>query len=276
MRKAMVELTHPQLSVRKQCALLDVNRNRLTSPAPKISDEDQRIMELLDRIHTAAPCFGSRRMRAVLRRDHGMHVGRRRVARLMRLAGIRPSYPRPRTSMPGKGHKVYPYLLRDIAVTEPDQVWCSDITYIPLGRGFCYLAAVMDWHTREVLGWAVSATMDVRLCLDALEMAFASGRRPGIFNTDQGSQYTCREWIARLECEGIRISMDGKGRWVDNVRIERPWRSVKYEDVYLRSYESPRAVALGLRTWFKRYNNYRPHSALNYTTPRAFCTEAAA
>lgn len=274
MRKAMVELKHPQLSVRKQCVLLDVNRNRLAPPPAKISEEDLKIMELLDIIHTADPTFGSRRMRAVLRRDYRMHVGRRRVARLMRKAGIRPIYPRPRTSAPGAGHKVYPYLLRGLKLTKPDQVWCSDITYIPLRRGFCYLAAVMDWHTREVLGWAVSATMDVRLCLDALEMALASGRRPGIFNSDQGSQYTSGQWIERVEREGIRISMDGKGCWVDNVRIERLWRSVKYEDVYLKSYESPRAVALGLASWFERYNSYRPHSALNYATPRAYAEAA--
>lgn len=265
----MVEKDHPQLSIRRQCDLLDVNRNRLEPAAAKTTDEDLRVMRLLDELHMAEPTYGARRLGQVLNRDYGFAVDRKRVARLMRLMGIAPSWPRPRTSVPGKGHKVYPYLLRDLRIDRPNQVWCADITYIPMARGYCYLMAVMDWYSRKVLGWAVSTTMDTRLCLEAWEMAIrTAGGAPEIMNTDQGSQFTSEDWIAALgRHEGLSISMDGKGRWVDNVFIERLWWSLKYEDIYLRAYETPRELERGVARWIQKYNTYRPHAALGGLTP---------
>lgn len=269
MRKAMVEAEHPQLSIRRQCALLDVNRNRLEGPAAKTSEEDLRIMRKIDELHMAEPTYGARRLCRVLNRDHGFSVDRKRVSRLMRLMEIMPCWPKPRTSAPGTGHKVYPYLLRDLVIERPNQVWCADITYIPMARGFCYLMAVMDWHSRKVLGWAVSTTMDVGFCLEAFRMAVrVAGRAPEIMNTDQGRQFTSTDWISEMgRHAGLRISMDGKGRWVDNVFIERLWWSLKYEDVYLRAYDTPRELERGVARWFERYNSYRPHTALEWRTP---------
>jgi len=268
MRKAMVERNHPQLSLRRQCSLLSVNRNRLATKAPEPTTETNRLLRLLDELHLDEPTFGSRRLRAVLLRDHGVAIGRDRVRTLMKLGHIRPCYPKPRTSRPGKGHKIYPYLLRDMTIDRPNQVWCSDITYIPMARGFCYLAVVMDWYSRAVLGWAVSTTMDANLCLEAFEAAKRNAERlPAIMNTDQGSQYTGQAWIQAMKSAKIRISMDGKGRWLDNVFVERLWRTVKYEDIYLRSYADLRELELGLGRWFQRYNRYRPHSSHNNQTP---------
>jgi putative transposase len=277
MRKKMVECGHPQLSLRRQCKLLTVNRNRLRATAPEPATETDRVLRLMDEVHLTDPSYGSRRLRAVLKRDHGVKIGRDQVRTLMKLAHIRPCYPKPRTSQPGNGHKIYPYLLRDMAVDRPDQVWCSDITYIPMARGFCYLAAIMDWHSRAVLGWTVSTTMDASLCLEAFRSARqATGKTPSIMNTDQGSQYTGQEWIQAMKSAKIRISMDGKGRWVDNVFIERLWRSVKYEDIYLRSYANLRELTVGLQSWFERYNGYRPHSSLNKQTPWIIYRQEAA
>lgn len=201
-------------------------------------------------------------MKSILERDHGLRPGRPRIGRLMKLAGIRACYPKPRTSLPGKGHTIYPYLLREMDITEADEVWCLDITYIPMERGFCYLAAIMDWHTRAVLGWSISTTMDTTLCKDALNMALErTGRIPKIMNTDQGSQYTSDAWTNEMKSRGILISMDGKGRWVDNVFIERLWRSLKYEDIYLKAYETSIDLERGVSAWMTCYNHYRPHSA---------------
>ena len=265
----MVEAGHRQLSIRRQCALLDVNRNRLEGPAAKTSEEDLRIMRKIDELHMAEPTYGARRLCRVLNRDHGFSVDRKRVSRLMRLMEIMPCWPKPRTSAPGTGHKVYPYLLRDLVIERPNQVWCADITYIPMARGFCYLMAVLDWHSRKVLGWAVSTTMDVGFCLEAFRMAVrVAGRAPEIMNTDQGRQFTSTDWISEMgRHAGLRISMDGKGRWVDNVFIERLWWSLKYEDVYLRAYDTPRELERGVARWFERYNGYRPHTALEWRTP---------
>ena len=265
----MVELAHPQLSIRCQCALLGVNRNRLEPAANKTTEEDLEIMRKLDELHMVEPTYGARRMCRVLNRDHGFSVDRKRVARLMRLMDIAPCWPKPRTSTPGAGHKVFPYLLRDLLIDRPNQVWCADITYIPMAQGYCYLMAVMDWSSRKVLGWAVSTTMDVGLCLEAFRRAvLVAGKAPEIMNTDQGSQFTSGEWIAEMQQHaGLRISMDGKGRWVDNVFIERLWWSLKYEDIYLRAYESPRELERGVGQWIDRYNSYRPHSALDGLTP---------
>ena len=269
MRKAMVEKDHPRLSIRRQCDLLGVNRNRLEPLAPKLSEEDLRIMRKIDELHMAEPTYGARRLRDVLNRDHGYAVDRKRVARLMKVMGIAPCWPKPRTSVPGAGHKVYPYLLRDLTIDRPNQVWCADITYMPRAQGYCYLTAVMDWYSRKVLGWAVSTTMDAGLCLEAFRMAVrTTGRAPEIMNTDQGSQFTGGDWLGEMEKhEGLRISMDGKGRWVDNVFVERLWWSVKYEDVYLKAYESPLELERGLAAWLARYNSYRPHAALGGLTP---------
>jgi putative transposase len=272
MRKGLVEPDHSQLSIRRQCALLAVNRNRLAPPPPKATAEDLQIMRQLDELHLREPCFGARRMSIVLGRDHGLLVSRKRAGRLMRLMGLRPCWPRPRTSLPRPGQQVFPYLLRDLAVTRPNQVWCADITYIPMAHGFCYLMAVMDWYSRKVLGWAVSTTMDVHLCLAAFRMAVrTAGRVPEIMNTDQGSQFTSAEWLTDLRSyEGLKISMDGQGRWVDNVFIERLWWSLKYEDIYLKAYASPLELERGVADWFSRYNGYRPHSALGGLTPDQF------
>ena len=265
----MVEPAHPQLSVRAQCRLLRVNRNRL-APRPKTPPDDLAVTKLIDRIHMEEPTYGTRRLKVVLLRDHGLPVSRRRLSRLMRTAGIRAVHPGPRTSRPAPGHKVHPYLLRGLETTGPDEVWCTDITYIPMARGFCHLAAVMDWHTRAVLGRAVSSTIDTELCLAAWEEALrTAGRAPGIMNSDQGSTYTAQKWIEAVEAEGTRVSMDGRGRWLDNVFIERLWRSVKYEEVYLREHATPNELEAGLDRWFGRYNHYRPHAALDGLTPWA-------
>ena len=264
----MVENDHPQLSIRAQCGLLAVNRNHLKPKRLKSSEEDELIMRLIDEIHLNEPSYGSRRMRYILGRDHGLHPDRKRIVRLMRLAEVHACYPRPRTSIPGDGHKKYPYLLRNIDIIRPNQVWCADITYIPMPIGFCYLMAVMDWYSRAALGWTISTTMDVTFCLEAWRIAVrTAGCTPEIMNTDQGSQFTSKEWIGAIEEESVRISMDGKGRWVDNVFIERLWWSLKYEDVYLRAYGTPIEVEKGVAKWFTRYNHYRPHSVWDGKTP---------
>ena len=267
-RKAMIESDCP-LSVRRQCQLLEVNRNRLAPPPPKLTAEDAAICRLIDGIHLEDPAFGARKIRDVLRRHHGLKVGRSRVGRLMRHMGVSAVYRRPRTSLPGKGeeHRIYPYLLGE-GVGGPDEAWCADITYIPIGRGFAYLVAVMDWHTRAVLSWKLSNTLDAAFCLEAFEEAVRkAGRTPAVFNTDQGCQFTSRAWRECLEGHGVRLSMDGKGRWVDNVFIERLWRSLKYEEVYLREYRDLHDLERSLERWFGRYNTWRPHQSHQGLTP---------
>lgn len=226
-------------------------------------------MRWIDELHLRFPAFGTRGLIRLLKREHGVSVGRNRLRRLMRLTRICAVYPRQRTSTPGKGHRIYPYLLRGMLINRPNQVWAADITYIPMPRGYCYLVAVIDWYSRKVLGWAVSTTMDTDFCLRAFRMAVAlAGRAPEIINTDQGSQFTSDGWIKEMkEHKDMKISMDGKGRWVDNVHVERLWWSLKYEDIYLRSYQTPRAVELGVKAWFGTYNAQRPHSSLGDATP---------
>jgi putative transposase len=254
--------------MRRQCELLGISRSSVDyRPVPE-SEEDLRIKRILDEIYLTDPCLGTRRLVTVLKRDHGIAINRKKVQRLRREMGIEAIYCKPRTSIPDDGHRKYPYLLRNLAVERPDQVWCTDITYVPMPGGSAYLCAVMDWYSRKVLGWAVSNTMGTGLCLDALDKALCStGKVPEIFNTDQGCQFTSAEWTGRLAELGIRISMDGKGRWMDNVFIERLWRSVKYEEIYL--FEHPTVIALcaGLEKWFGRYNTWRPHEALKNETP---------
>lgn len=269
-RSELVEKKHPALSVRKQCALLGISRSSLSYEPVAESPEDLLIKRLLDETYLIDPCLGSRRLVEVLARDHGIKVNRKRLQRLRREIGHEAIWCKPRTSVADKAHRKYPYLLRDLRVERTDQVWCADITYVPMPGGHAYLCAVMDWHSRKVLGWAVSNTMETGLCLEALGNALeAAGRVPEIFNTDQGCQFTSEQWTDRLLGLGVRISMDGRGRWMDNVFIERLWRSVKYEEIYLREHATVPALRLGLAEWFDRYNTWRPHEALGNLTPAA-------
>ena len=267
-RIALVDKNHPKISMRKQSVLLGVARSTITYKPVEEDPEDIRIKRLLDEIYMKDPCLGSRRLVTVLERDHEVKTDRKRVARLRREMGQETIWCKPRTSIPDDGHRKYPYLLRHLAIDRPDQVWCADITYVPMPRGHAYLCAVMDWYSRKVLGWAVSNTMETGLCLEALENALAAtGRVPEIFNTDQGCQFTSAEWTGRLLDLGVKISMDGRGRWMDNVFIERLWRSVKYEEIYLFEHSTLPALRSGLAKWFARYNDWRPHEALGNLTP---------
>jgi putative transposase len=223
-------------------------------------------MRQIDRLHLEYPFAGSRMLRDLLRQD-GSKVGRKHVAALMKRMGVEALYRKPRTTIPGTGHKVYPYLLRNLKIDRPNHVWAMDITYIPMARGFVYLAAVVDWHTRRTLSWKVSITMDVHFCLEAVEDAISRYGTPEVMNTDQGSQFTSQAFVGLLKDYDIQISMDGKGSWRDNVFIERLWRSVKYEDIYLRAYDSVSAVRTGLNRYFNFYNSRRPHSSLDGQTP---------
>ena len=269
MRRAMVEKSGSQLSVRRQCELLGLNRNRLGSGERKgLGSEDLEIARRIDELHLRFPEFGSRRMSKWLQREGWEEASRRRVARVMRLMGLEAIYRKPRTSQPAAGAQTYPYLLRDREVQMPDEVWCADVTYIPMARGFAYLVAIMDWNTRAVLSWKLSNTLDGTFCVEAFEEALeATGRHPEIFNTDQGCQFTSRAWIAAVEGCGARVSMDGKGRWMDNVFIERLWRAVKHEGVYLWAHENVRELEAALEKWFSDYNHWKPHKSLDYKTP---------
>ena len=267
-RAELVEKNHPEISMRKQCELLRVARSTVDYQAVLENPEDNRIKRLLDEIYMVDPCLGSRRLVTVLARDHGVEINRKRLQRLRREIGHEAIWCKPRTSIPDDGHRKYPYLLRKLAITRPDQVWCTDITYVPMPGGHAYLCAVMDWASRKVLGWAVSNTMETGLCLEALDNALAAtGRVPEIFNTDQGCQFTSIEWTGKLLGLGVKISMDGRGRWMDNVFIERLWRSVKYEEIYLFEHTTVHALRAGLRKWFVRYNDWRPHETLGSLTP---------
>jgi len=230
-----------------------------------ISKEDLILMKLIDGQYLSTPFYGARRM-AVWLNKRGYRVNRKRVQRLMRIMGLKAIYRRPRTSKPAPGHKIYPYLLGDIKVTRPNQVWAADITYIPMARGFLYLVVIMDWYSRYVLSWRLSNTLDSGFCVDALDEALRKGR-PEIFNTDQGAQFTSEVFTMLLEQHGVRISMDGKGRYSDNLFIERLWRTVKYEEVYLKAYQDGRDARINLGNYFRFYNAERPHQALGYRTP---------
>lgn len=233
---------------------------------PAVETPDNlRLMRRIDEQYTARPYYGSRRM-AVWLNQQGERVNRKRVQRLMRVMGLEAVYPKPRLSLAGKGQRLYPYLLRGVRIERPDQVWSSDITYVPLATGFMYLAAVIDWYSRYVLAWRLSNTLDGSFCLEMLEEALGRGR-PEIFNTDQGVQFTAQAWTGRLESAGVAVSMDGRGRCLDNVFVERLWRSVKYEDVYLKDYEAVPELDRGLREYFAFYNDERPHQALGYRPP---------
>ena len=264
----MVEKKHPTISMRRQCDLLSVSRSSLSYQAVPESQENLRLKRLLDELYLIDPCLGSRRLKTVLERDHGQCVNRKRIQRLRQEMGIEAIYCKPRTSIPDDGHKKYPYLLRNLTIDRPNQVWCTDITYIQMPHGHAYLCAVMDWYSRKVLGWTISNTMETGMCLDALEKALINtGQVPEIFNTDQGSQFTSKDWTGRLIDLDIKISMDGKGRWMDNVFIERLWRSLKYEEIYLFEHATMIELCTGVEKWFERYNTWRPHETLANQTP---------
>jgi putative transposase len=249
------------LSVRRQCELLGLNRSSLYYEPAGESVENLRLMRLIDTEYTAHPFYGSRRMTAWLIRQ-GESVNRKRVQRLLRVMGLDAIYPKPRLSVAGRGHRIYPYLLRDVRIERPDQVWSTDITYVPLVSGFMYLAAIIDWYSRYVISWRLSNTLDGSFCLEMLEEALGRGR-PEVFNTDQGVQFTSQAWTGRLESAGVAVSMDGRGRCLDNVFVERLWRTVKYEHVYLHGYEVVPELARGLGGYFTFYNEERLHQSLD-------------
>ncbi len=264
-RLAMVDREHPKLSVVKQCSLLGISRSSVYYQLAPASEEDLALMALMDHQYLKTPFYGSRRMRAWLR-TQGYEVNRKRVRRLMRLMGLEAIYRRPNTSKPAPEHKVYPYLLRGQEVNRVNQVWMADITYIPMARGFLYLVAIMDWYSRYVLAWRVSNTMDVDFCVEALEEALSKAK-PEVFNTDQGSQFTSQAFTGALLEQGIQISMDGKGRYLDNIFVERLRRSIKYEEVYLKAYQNGSEARRGIDAYLDFYNQERPHQALGYQTP---------
>ena len=255
------------LSVVRQCVLLEINRSGVYHRPAGLSEENERLMRLIDEIYLEYPFKGSRRMRDALLARHGIRVNRKRVRRLMRLLGLCALHPGPRTTRRGKEDKIYPYLLGGMSIHGANQVWAADVTYIPMSRGFVYLVCVMDWHSRKVLSWRMSNTMDTSFCVEALEEAIANYGRPEIFNTDQGSQFTSRRFTGMLRREGVRISMDGKRSWMDNVFIERLWRSLKYEEVYLKAYDSVRSAKAGIGGWIDFYNTRRRHQGLDRSTP---------
>jgi len=261
----MIDRAHP-MPITRQCEILDLSRSSVYYRAVPIPEADLALMRRIDEIHLKLPFFGSRRIRDQLQRE-GYKVNRKKVQRLMHLMGISTLYPKRRTSLPGKGHKIYPYLLRDLAVERPNQVWAADICYIPMARGFLYLVAIMDWYSRKVLAWRLSNTLDTEFCVDALEEALRHYGTPEIFNTDQGAQFTSEAFTGKLKAAQVRISMDGKGRWVDNVFVERLWRSLKYEEVYLKAYENVAEALRNISAYFNLYNERRPHQSLARFTP---------
>lgn len=261
-----MDFEHDKISVKRQCKLLGISRSTVYyKPRPDRKD-DTLLMNEIDKIYTELPYYGSRKIAKELTRQLKRQINRKRVQRLMERMGIEAIYSKPRTTIACKEHKKYPYLLRDIEITKKNHVWSTDITYIPLAKGFAYLVAVMDWHSKYVLSWRLSNTMDASFCIEALEEALGKDR-PEIFNTDQGSQFTCQEFLAPLIAKGISISMDGKGRALDNIFVERLWRSVKYEDVYLKGYQTIEEARRGLAAYFKLYNERRLHETLGYQTP---------
>ena len=256
----------PELSLQRQCELVGISRSGFYyEPVPE-SEENLALMRRLDELHLDFPVYGSRRLTALLQRE-GQVVNRKRVARLLELMGVEVIYPKRNLSQPGAGHRIYPYLLAGLEISGPDQVWCSDITYVPMANGFMYLVAVMDWWSRYVLGWELSNSLDSEFCIRAWTSALAAGRVPLISNTDQGCQFTSEAYLDAVESVGVDVSMDGRGRWIDNRFIERLWRSVKQEDIYVQDYADGLTAQRGLARWFNQYNTVRPHQALEYATP---------
>jgi putative transposase len=260
-----VDLEHPELSIRRQCELLGLARSSLYYQPVGESEENIELMRLMDEQHLLRPFFGSRDMTEWLKRK-GHRVNRKRIRRLMRLMRLEAVYPKPRTTQRHPRHKIFPYLLRDLQITEVDQVWATDITYVPMRRGFMYLVAIMDWFSRYVISWRLSNSLDIGFCMECLEEALGTSR-PKIFNSDQGSQFTSPVFTGRLEACEVAISMDGRGRALDNIFVERLWRTIKYEDIYLKDYETGWALERGLIAYFEFYRNERLHSSLGYRTP---------
>jgi putative transposase len=266
-RLARVERERSTLPLTRQCALLALARSSVyVARLPVVSEADLALMRLLDELHLKYPFMGSRRLRDALKKL-GPTVNRKRIQRLMRLMGLEALYPRRRTSVPDKEHRVFPYLLRDLTIERPNEVWAADITYIPMRRGFLYLVAIVDWASRAVLSWRLSTTLEADFCVEALEEAIERFGTPAIFNTDQGAQFTSESFLSVLERHKIRISMDGKGRWRDNVFVERLWRSVKYEEVYLKAYDTVHGARTSLANYFDFYNHERGHQSLDRRTP---------
>lgn len=262
----MIDNDDLKLSVSRQCRMLNLNRSTVYYKKKPVKSDDLELMRLIDEQYLKTPTWGSRSMRNHLRR-RGYKINRKRVQRLMRLMGLEAIYPKPKTSRPHPAHKVYPYLLRNITVDRPNQAWTADITYIPMSRGFMYLVAVMDWHSRKVLSWRVSNTLDAEFCIEAVEEALSRYGAPEIFNTDQGAQFTSTGFTELLKSNDVRISMDGRGRVQDNIFIERLWWTLKYHYLYLRSFDNGTDLREGLGRWFEFYNSERSHQALDNLTP---------
>ena len=267
-RRAMIERPSEDLSVRRQCALLNLARSGVYRPKPVAGADDLVLMRRIDELHLEKPFYGSRRVTFDLN-EEGRGVNRKRVQRLMRVMGIEALVPRPGTSKAAPGHKIYPYLLRGLSIIEPNHAWAADITYIPMARGFLYMMAIIDWASRAVLAWRLSNTIDSGFCVAALEEALLQHGKPKIFNTDQGSQFTSAAFTGKLEAAGVAISMDGRGRFMDNIFIERLWRSIKYEEVHLKAYADGREARTGISSWMTFYNFRRPHQAMNNQMPMA-------
>lgn len=262
----MIENSGSKISISKQCRLLSISRSSFYYQGSGESALNLELMRIIDEQFMMTPDFGSRQMTKLINR-YGYNIGRKRVRRLMKKMGIAAVYQKPKTSNPHPEHKTYPYLLRGLDINRPNQVWCSDITYIPMRRGFLYLVAIMDWYSRKVLSWRLSNSLDSDFCVAALEEALEKYGTPEIFNTDQGSQFTSYEFTQTLKDAGVRISMDGKGRWMDNVMIERIWRTLKYSFVYLHAFDNGHELKRGLVNWINLYNTRRPHSSLGDRTP---------
>ena len=261
----MIDPAH-DLPIQKQAEVLQISRSSVYYEPRPVSAPDLWLMRQIDELHLNYPFAGSRMLRDLLGQQ-GLEVGRRHIRTLMRRMGVEAIYRKPNTSKPAPGHRIYPYLLRGLAITRPNQVWAMDITYIPMARGFVYLAAVVDWFSRRVLAWKLSITMEASFCIEALEEALSRNEKPEIFNTDQGSQFTSEAFTARLKKEGIAVSMDGKGRWRDTVFVERIWKSIKYEEVYLHAYASVAEARTSIGRYLEFYNSIRPHSSLKALTP---------
>lgn len=256
----------PELSLRRQCALVGISRSGYYYEPVAETAENLALMRRLDELHLAHPVYGSRRLRVLLQRE-GCAINRKRVVRLLQVMGVEALYPKRSLSRPAAGHRIYPYLLKDLEISGPNQVWCSDITYVPMAYGFMYLVAVMDWWSRYVLAWELSNSLDSEFCIRAWTAALQGGSSPLIANTDQGCQFTSEAYVEAVESAGVDVSMDGRGRWMDNRFIERLWRSVKQEEIYLQDYADGLTAQRGLARWFADYNTQRPHQALGYATP---------
>ena len=256
----------PELSLQRQCELVGISRSGFYYEPVAETAENLALMRCLDELHMAHPVYGSRRLRVLLQRE-GWVVNRKRVVRLLQVMGVEALYPQRSLSRPAEGHRIYPYLLNGLEISGPNQVWCSDITYVPMAAGFMYLVAVMDWWSRYVLAWELSNSLDSEFCIRAWTRALEGGTSPLIANTDQGCQFTSEEYLEAVESAGVDVSMDGRGRWIDNRFIERLWRSVKQEDIYLQDYADGLTAQRGLARWFADYNCQRPHQALGYATP---------